>query len=214
MSPASSLPNILTSIRIVLGLAVFVCLAAAAGAVPILSGMLTGDDQFALLKWALIAFVVAASTDFVDGWVARKLHAESAWGATLDPIADKILLAAAVLGLLAQGAQPYVTHIAVPSALILFREFFVSSLRETAAARGVKLPVTGLAKWKTTVQLVALALILLIAAWPSFGFEMNPSLYEPTERVAYGAMWFAAALTLWTGFEYALVANKRLRGMV
>lgn len=213
MTAASSLPNILTSIRIVLALAVFVCLAAAAGAVPILSGLLTGDDQFALLKWALIAFVVAASTDFVDGWAARRLHAESAWGATLDPIADKMLLASAVLGLLAQGAQPYVTHIAVPSALILFREFFISSLRETAAKRGIDLPVTALAKWKTTVQLVALALVLLIAAWPSLGLEMSPSVYEPMETLAYAAMWVAAVLTLWTGLEYALSANKRLRGM-
>jgi CDP-diacylglycerol--glycerol-3-phosphate 3-phosphatidyltransferase len=210
---ASALPNILTSIRIVLGLAVFVCLAAAAGAVPILSSMLTGDAQFALLKYALFAFVLAATTDFVDGWAARRLNAESAWGATLDPIADKILLAAAVLGLLAQGAQPYVSHIAVPSALIIFREFFVSSLRETAAARGVKLPVTALAKWKTTVQLVALALVLLVAAWPSLGLEMSPAQYEPVEAIAYAAMWVAAALTLWTGFEYALQANRRLRGM-
>ena len=214
MTAAKSLPNILTGIRIVLGLAVFLCLAAAAGAVPILSNLLTGDDQFALMKWALIAFVVAASTDFVDGWAARRLHAESAWGATLDPIADKILLAGAVLGLLAQGAQPYVTHIAVPSALIIFREFFVSSLRETAAARGVSLPVTALAKWKTTVQLGALALVLLIAAWPSLGFEMSPALYEPVEAAAYAGMWIAAILTLYTGLEYALSANKRLRGMV
>ena len=213
MSAAKSLPNILTSIRILLGLAVFVCLAAAAGAVPILSSMLTGDDQFAMLKYALFAFVIAASTDFFDGWAARRLHAESAWGAVLDPIADKILLAAAVLGLLAQGSQPYVTQIAVPSALIIFREFFVSSLRETAAARGVKLPVTALAKWKTTVQLVALALVLLVAAWPSFGFEVTPEQYQPLETLAYGGMWFAAALTLWTGFEYALTANKRLQGM-
>jgi CDP-diacylglycerol--glycerol-3-phosphate 3-phosphatidyltransferase len=214
MTAASSLPNILTSIRIVLGLAVFVCLAAAAGAVPILSGMLTGDDQFALMEWAFYFFIVAATTDFVDGWVARRLHAESAWGATLDPIADKILLAAAVLGLLAQGAQPYVSQIAVPSALIIFREFFVSSLRETAAARGIKLPVTGLAKWKTAVQLVALTLVLLVAAWPSLGLEMSPAVYEPVQSAAYGGMWIAALLTLWTGFEYAMTANKRLRGMV
>jgi CDP-diacylglycerol--glycerol-3-phosphate 3-phosphatidyltransferase len=101
----------------------------------------------------------------------------------------------------------------VPSALIIFREFFVSSLRETAAARGVKLPVTALAKWKTTVQLVALALVLLVAAWPSLGLEMSPAQYEPVEAIAYAAMWVAAALTLWTGFEYALQANRRLRGM-
>ena len=213
MTGANSLPNILTTIRIVLGLAVFVCLAAAAGAVPILSDLLTPDDQFGLFRWAFIAYVVAASTDFVDGWVARRLHAESAWGATLDPIADKILLAGAVLGLLAQGGQPYVSAIAVPSALIIFREFFVSSLRETAASRGIALPVTTLAKLKTTVQLIALALVLLVAAWPAFGFTESPTVYQPVEKAAYAAMWIAAVLTLWTGFEYALSANRRLRGM-
>ena len=207
----AALPNILTSVRILIGLAVFVCLAGAAGAVPVLSDVLTGDDQFALLRWALILYVVASSTDYLDGWLARKWHVESAWGAILDPIADKILLAGTVLGLLAQGAQPYVTAIAVPSALIIFREFFVSAMRETTASRGVKLPVTQLAKWKTTIQLLALALVLLVAAWPSFGLEMNPGGYELLERVAYGGMWVAAFLTVWTGAEYAMAANRQLR---
>ncbi len=210
----SALPNILTAIRIGLGLLVFLLLAAAAGAVPVVSGMLTPEAQFACFKWALIAFVVAASTDFVDGWVARRFHAESAWGATLDPIADKILLAGAVLGLLAQGSQPYVTHIALPAALIIFREFFVSSLRETAAKRGIELPVTALAKWKTTAQLVALALVMLVAAWPALELDPNPGAYEVVEQAAYAGMWIAALLTLWTGLEYAMSANRRLRGMV
>ena len=208
----SALPNILTSVRIAIGLLVFLLLAAAAGAIPFVSSLLTAEAQFACFKWALIAFVIAASTDFVDGWAARRLNAVSAWGATLDPIADKILLAGAVLGLLAQGAQPYVTHIALPSALILFREFFVSSLRETAAKRGVDLPVTFLAKWKTTAQLIALALVMLVAAWPSLGLDQNPGTYELVEQIAYAAMWIAAILTLWTGLEYALAANRRLRG--
>jgi CDP-diacylglycerol--glycerol-3-phosphate 3-phosphatidyltransferase len=207
-----ALPNILTSVRILMGLAVFLCLAGAAGAVPVLSGMLTGDDQFALLRWALILYVVAASTDFFDGWLARRMHAESAWGAILDPIADKILLAGTVLGLLSQGAQPYVTAIAVPSALIIFREFFVSALRETTAGKGVKLKVTQLAKWKTTVQLVALALVLLVAAWPSLGLELTPGEYDLAQTLAYGGMWLAAVLTVWTGVEYAMAADRQLRG--
>jgi CDP-diacylglycerol--glycerol-3-phosphate 3-phosphatidyltransferase len=212
MSATKALPNVLTGIRILLSLGVFVCLVASVGeAIPGLSETLTVEQQFGLRGAAFWLFVVAASTDFVDGMAARKLNAVSAWGAVLDPIADKILLAAAVLGLLAQGTQ--FAPIAVPAALIIFREFFVSALRETTAAKGVKLPVTTLAKWKTTVQLVALALVLLVAAWPSFGLGMEPSQYEPIERTAYFAMWVAAALTVWTGVEYARAAARQLRGL-
>jgi CDP-diacylglycerol--glycerol-3-phosphate 3-phosphatidyltransferase len=211
MSAVKALPNVLTAVRILLGVGVFVCLVASVGeAIPALSEALTVEQQFALRGAAFWLFVVAASTDFIDGLAARKLDAVSAWGAILDPIADKILLAAAVLGLLAQGTQ--FAPIAIPSALILFREFFVSALRETTAAKGVKLPVTMLAKWKTTVQLIALALVLLVAAWPSFGLGMSPEEYEPVERVAYAAMWLAAILTVWTGVEYFRAADRQLRG--
>ena len=75
------LPNILTSMRLVLALFMFVALAAAAGGVPYVSDQLEPDQQFALQRWAVIAFVVAAVTDFFDGWLARKLHAESIWSA-------------------------------------------------------------------------------------------------------------------------------------
>jgi CDP-diacylglycerol--glycerol-3-phosphate 3-phosphatidyltransferase len=210
MSAVKALPNTLTIIRIVMAVGVFVCLVASVGeAIPALSQVLTVEQQFALRGAAFWLFVVAASTDFVDGLAARKLDAVSAWGAILDPIADKILLAAAVLGLLAQGTQ--FAPIAIPAALILFREFFVSALRETTAAKGVKLPVTTLAKWKTTVQLLALALVLLVAAWPSFGLGMDPAVYEPIETVAYAAMWVAAVLTVWTGIEYAREAGRQLK---
>src|SRR5258708_29319112 len=84
-----SLPNILTSMRLVLALFMFVALAAAAGAVPGISDHLTPEAQFALERWAVYAFIIAAVTDFFDGWVARKMHAESIWGAILDPIGDK-----------------------------------------------------------------------------------------------------------------------------
>ena len=93
-----SLPNILTSMRLVLALFMFVALAAAAGDVPGLADRLTLEVQLTLQRWAVYAFVIAAVTDFFDGWLARKLHAESVWGAILDPIGDKVLVCGAVPG--------------------------------------------------------------------------------------------------------------------
>ena len=103
-----SLPNILTGSRLFMALFMFVAFAAAAGAVPYFSNRLEPDQQFALQRWAVYAFVLAAVTDFFDGWLARKLDAESVWGAILDPIGDKVLVCGAVLGLMALGAQPMV----------------------------------------------------------------------------------------------------------
>ena len=148
-----SLPNILTGSRLVMALFMFVALAASTGAVPYFADRLEPETQFALQRWAVYAFIVAALTDFVDGWLARKLNAETVWGAILDPIGDKVLVCGAILGLLSLGPQPMVV---LPAGLILFREFTVSALREVGAGKGVKLPVTLLAKWKTTLQLVAL----------------------------------------------------------
>ena len=91
------LPNLLTSLRLVLALLTFFGLAGAA----LLSDRLPPETQFALERWAVFAFVIAAITDFFDGWLARKLHAESLWGSVLDPIADKVLVCGAILGLLA-----------------------------------------------------------------------------------------------------------------
>src|SRR5437879_12702905 len=115
-----SLPNLLTSMRLVLALFMFVALAAAAGAVPGLSDHLKQQTQFALQRWAVYAFVIAAVTDFFDGWLARKMHAETDWGAILDPIGDKVLVCGAVLGLLSPRVQPMVL---LPAALSLFRGF-------------------------------------------------------------------------------------------
>src|SRR3978361_1251741 len=115
-----SIPNLLTGLRPLRGGWLFLLPPAAAGGVPYLSERLTPDNQFALERWALVAFVLAAVTDFFDGWLARKLDAVCAWGAILDPIGDKILIAGAILGLAALGPQP---QIAIPFALILFREF-------------------------------------------------------------------------------------------
>jgi CDP-diacylglycerol--glycerol-3-phosphate 3-phosphatidyltransferase len=204
MTAVSPLPNILTWFRIVAGLATFGLLAGAAGSfLPVQD--VEGDTQFLYEKIAVAVFVIGAITDFFDGMLARKLHAETAWGATLDPIADKILVCGTILGLFALGQDN--KQLALPAALILFREFTVSALRESTAARGIKLPVTLLAKWKTTVQLVALLAELILLCGPAFGMDINLASMEP---VAHGLLWLAAAITLWTGWDYVRAARKAL----
>ncbi|MFN3523714.1 MAG: CDP-diacylglycerol--glycerol-3-phosphate 3-phosphatidyltransferase [Phenylobacterium sp.] len=201
------LPNLLTSMRLILALFMFVALAAAAGGVPWLSDRLTPDAQFSLQRWAFWAFVVAAVTDFFDGWLARKLHAESVWGAILDPIGDKVLVCGAVLGLMALGPQPMVV---LPAGLILFREFTVSALREVGAGKGVKLPVTLLAKWKTTLQLVALGAEFLVACWGAFGMSEDPAVRGPVTIAAHTLFWIACVVTLITGAQYWEQTRKAL----
>jgi cardiolipin synthase (CMP-forming) len=205
-----SLPNLLTSARLVLSLLMFLALIVLGGALPGVDAPPAelGRD---LLIFAFAAFVIAAITDFLDGWLARRYGVESTLGAILDPIADKILVCGAILGLLALGAR----DLALPGGLILFREFAVSALREVLAPRGLKLPVTFLAKTKTTVQLVALAaylgLPLLAAAIMQRGGGIEAM--ETLQRlvlVVQALVWLAAAITVWTGLEYAAAARRAL----
>ncbi|HEX3887769.1 MAG TPA: CDP-diacylglycerol--glycerol-3-phosphate 3-phosphatidyltransferase [Phenylobacterium sp.] len=203
-----SLPNILTSMRLVLALFMFLALAAAAGAVPGLANRLTPPVQFGLERWAVYAFVIAAVTDFFDGWLARRLHAESVWGAILDPIGDKVLVCGAVLGLMALGPQPMVL---LPAGLILFREFTVSALREVGAGKGVKLPVTMLAKWKTTLQMTALTGELVVAAWGAFPLlPQDPGVQGPVAIGVHALFWLATLVTLITGAQYWEQTRKAL----
>ena len=202
-----SLPNILTGARLVLALFMFVALATAAGAMPHVSERLDPLQQFALQRWAVYAFGVAAVTDFFDGWLARKLNATSIWGAILDPIGDKVLVCGGILGLMSLGPQPMVV---LPAGLILFREFTVSALREVGASKGVKLPVTLLAKWKTTLQLTALALELFVAAWGAFSLPEETAIRSGFAFAAHGLFWVAALVTLITGAQYWSQTRKAL----
>ena len=195
-----ALPNILTIGRLVLALVVLACLAAAAGA--------QDEARLDLQSWAFVAFVVAAVTDFFDGWLARRLQAESLLGAILDPIADKVLVAGAIVGLIAAGQ----VGVALPGGLILFREFAVSALRESLAPKGLRLPVTFLAKCKTTLQLLALGALMLVPAWSAWGLPCDPALQAQAGVWALGLLWLATLVTLWTGIEYALAARRALRG--
>jgi CDP-diacylglycerol--glycerol-3-phosphate 3-phosphatidyltransferase len=199
------LPNLLTGLRLALALFTFFGLAAAA----LLSDRLTPATQFGLERWAFWAFAVAALTDFFDGWLARRLHAATVWGAILDPIADKVLVCGVILGLLSLGPN---AAVAIPAALILFREFTVSALREVAAGKGVSLPVTLLAKWKTTLQLVALGAELLVACWAAFSLPSDPGVLGPATLGAHALLWLAAIITLITGAQYWEQARKALAG--
>ena len=199
-----ALPNLLTGLRLALALFVFFALATAAGDTPYVEA--SGGAIYALDRWAVIAFALAAVTDFFDGWLARRLDATSVWGAILDPIADKVLVCATVLGLLALAPSP---PIVIPVALILFREFTIGALREATAGR-VSLPVTLLAKWKTTLQLIALGAELVVATWSALGLPGDPGPMLATAWMAHTLLWLAAAVTLITGAQYLFQARKAL----
>jgi cardiolipin synthase len=184
----TSLPNLLTLARIV--------------AIPVIVALfyVPGDTA---RWWAFALFVAAAITDFFDGWLARRMGLVSAVGRFLDPIADKLLVAAVLVMLVSNGGLASVTVIA--ALLILLREVLVAGLREHLAEMRVGLPVSKLAKWKTSVQMVALALLLIGAAAPA---------RIPVQQVGEAALWLAALLTVITGWDYLRVGLRHMRGTV
>ncbi len=150
---------------------------------------------------ALIVFLIAAATDFLDGRIARARGETSALGAALDPLADKLLVAAALILLLRNGVAYGADAIAVLA--IILREILVTGLREAVVLGGGRLPVTSLAKVKTALQLAACA--LLMAAAPTG--PIGPAA-EPAARLT---LWLAAGVTVWTGGRYAVAATAALR---
>ena len=163
---------------------------------------------FLLLQLILGCFVVAAVTDFFDGWLARRWQVESLFGAILDPIADKILVCGAALGLIAAHVQPSVL---LPVGLILFREFAVSALREVLAPRGLSLPVTFLAKIKTSLQLVSMGAVMVTWFAPAYGLDLTMKQFEQVTSGANALVWLAALVTLWTGISYGFSAWQALK---
>lgn len=136
-------------------------------------------------------FALASITDFFDGYIARRTGQQSTFGRFLDPVADKLLVAAAILMMAGFG------HIAglalIPALIILCREFLVSALREYLSGLRTGLPVSQLAKWKTTVQMVALGVLIVGDSGPA-GW--------PVREVGEILLWIAAVLTLITGYDY------------
>ena len=173
-----SLPNILTYARV--------------AAVPLVAGLLFWPNQ-AWARWtALAIFIAAGISDFLDGYLARAWSLQSSLGRMLDPIADKLLVSAALLVL---AANQTISGLSLWAAIvILCREILVSGLREHLAELRVPLPVTALAKWKTTVQFIAVAFLI---AGPAAESVLPGSI-----ATGIVLLWIAATLTLYTGWDY------------
>jgi cardiolipin synthase len=187
-----ALPNALTILRIAL--------------VPVFAVAFVLPGEVARFV-AFIVFTVAGLSDWLDGFAARKLNAGSDFGRMLDPIADKVLVAVALMMLVAEGdiRQFNLTtglHSLlrlVPALIILAREILVSGLREFRAGTRVSVPVTAIAKFKTAVQMVAIGAMILTPLADLF-FPGIPSLTYAA--IAYLLLWIAAALTVYTGVIY------------
>ncbi len=153
------------------------------------------------MRWVAFAlFAIAAVTDFFDGYLARAWQQQSSLGRMLDPIADKLLVAAILLSL---SAISTINGWSIWAAIvILCREILVSGLREYLAELHVSLPVTKIAKWKTTVQLLALGFLILGPA----GHAILPH----TEVYGLGLLWLAALLTLYSGWDYMVAGLKHV----
>ena len=172
-----TVPNLLTLSRI--------------AAVPLLALLLWWPHWQAGQVSAFILYCVVGVTDYFDGYLARAQQSVSKLGIFLDPIADKIMVAAILLMLVAvQRIEGF--HV-IAAMVILIREIAVSGLREFLAGLSVSVPVSRLAKWKTTLQFAALGALILVGALPGHDWVMVTGL---------AALWAAALLTVVTGFDY------------
>lgn len=185
-----SLPNLLTLSRIL--------------AVPILVFLLWRPTP---IDYAVtfVLYCIVGITDYFDGYLARAQGLTSKLGQFLDPIADKIMVAAVIIMLVASrkmSGEPVIhgLHI-IPALIILLREIIVSGLREFLAGLQVSIPVSALAKWKTTFQLVSLGALILSGATPSQVWIHDVGLFS---------LWAAAALTLVTGYDYLRIGLRHM----
>ena len=186
-----SLPNLLTLSRIL--------------AVPILVFLLwkPAPWDYAL---TFVLYCIVGITDYFDGYLARAWNSISRLGQFLDPIADKIMVAAVLVMLMASrkadGDAPIIQDWSViPALIILLREIMVSGLREFLAELKVLVPVSALAKWKTTFQLVSLGALILGGAFPAQHW---------IHIIGLVSLWAAAALTLITGYDYLRVGLRHM----
>lgn len=181
----TSLPNVLTLARVAI--------------IPVVVALIYLPAAWA--AWtALAIYAAAAFTDWLDGYLARRRQEVSPLGRFLDPVADKLLVTAVVVALIAEGTIDPIT--ALPALVILCREMLVSGLREYMAEIQVGMPVSRLAKWKTLAQMAALALLILAPAAP-----WNLPLLLPGKVL----LWIAGALTVVTGYDYVAKGLRHMR---
>jgi CDP-diacylglycerol--glycerol-3-phosphate 3-phosphatidyltransferase len=186
-SHSMSIPNLLTYFRLL--------------AVPALAAVLFFVEGEGGRWLALFIFVLAAVSDFFDGYLARAWSQQSRLGQMLDPIADKLLVGAVLLLLVAdQTISGYSVWAAL---IILSREILVSGLREFLAELNVTVAVSRLAKWKTTMQMVALCVLLV-------GEPAGEICDCGAVEIGLVMLWIAAVLTLYTGFDYFRAGLKHV----
>ena len=191
-SRAYNIPNLLTYARIVAVPLIVLCF--------FIEGRLESSD---FARWAAFGlFVVASITDYLDGYLARIWNQTSNIGRMLDPIADKLLISVCLLLLAADTAQTIAGWHLWAAIIILSREILVAGLREYLAELKVSVPVTRIAKWKTTVQMLALGFLL---AGPA-GDKVLPF----TTEIGITLLWVAALLTVYTGYDYFRAGIKHV----
>lgn len=179
-----NIPNLLTMLRVLL--------------IPVF--ILLFYLPFSWSYWAASAvFSVAAATDWLDGYLARRWEQSTPFGAFLDPVADKLMVAVALVLLVEEHANLWLT---LAAAVIIGREIVVSALREWMAELGARaqVAVSKLAKWKTAAQMVALVILLA-----------NPPAFNAWVVLGYTLLIIAAVLTLWSMAQYLLAAWPHLR---
>jgi len=186
-----TLPNLLTLSRIL--------------AVPMLVFLLWRPTPVDYLI-TFVLYCLVGITDYFDGYLARAQGLTSKLGQFLDPIADKIMVAAVIIMLMASrranGEAPIIQDLhVIPALIIMLREIIVSGLREFLAELKVGLPVSALAKWKTTFQLVSLGALILGGAFP---------LQAWVHQVGLASLWAAAAMTLVTGYDYLRIGLRHM----
>lgn len=181
-----NIPNLLTLLRIAL--------------IPVLIGVFYVDCPLCNLISAAV-FALAAITDWLDGYLARRLEQSSPFGAFLDPVADKLMVATALVLLVEANPSPL---LAVPAIIIIGREITISALREWMAELGAraKVAVSVVGKFKTTLQMIAI--LLLIYREPLLGL--------PVFEIGFLLLYIAAILTLWSMFVYLKAAWPSLKG--
>ncbi|MBM4207862.1 MAG: CDP-diacylglycerol--glycerol-3-phosphate 3-phosphatidyltransferase [Gammaproteobacteria bacterium] len=182
-----NLPTILTLIRIAF--------------IPLLAVVFYLPWEHANVACTFI-FFLAGITDWLDGYLARKMQLETTFGAFLDPVADKLMVAFVLVLIVQQQASPY---LAVPAAIIIGREITIASLREWMAELGQRgtVKVSQIGKWKTMSQMLAISLLLY-----------RKDLYGlPINQIGYGLLYIAAALTLWSMVNYLSAALKPMMGI-
>ncbi len=190
MRKSYNIPNLLTYGRILAVPLVVLCF--------FLEGRLASSEP---ARWSAFAiFIIASVTDFLDGYLARLWKQSSNIGRMLDPIADKLLVSAVLLLLAADGTIAGWSLWA--AIIILCREILVSGLREYLAALKVSVPVTQLAKWKTTLQLVAIGFLLAGPAADNY--------IDYVTETGIVLLWLSAVITLYTGYDYFRAGLKHI----